>query len=125
MSIWDFFKRPTPPTVEAKPKLHRCMRCKLERPTSDFHRHKVRGVQPWCKECNGAYKGAKRRKKGRHAVPVLQQRTLNRKTVSVCIKNVPIEARVELQKIAERRKVPMERLGLDMIKDFITLHSKN
>jgi NAD-dependent SIR2 family protein deacetylase len=125
MSIWDLFKRPIPPKPHVKVKQYKCIRCQTERPKNEFNKHKYRGLQPWCRDCHKKYNADKKGKKNVRLIPVIQARTLERKTVSFCIKNVPIEARLELQKIAERHKIPMGQIGLNMIKDFITLHSKN
>lgn len=110
--------------VATQPTTKRCSRCKTAKSLAEFNKSGG-GYQYWCRVCQSEHRyGNNKTKRRRHRVPLIMPNTLTKKRVTVCIANVSLEDRLELQEIAAKRQVTMEKLGQAIINDFLTLHGK-
>lgn len=108
--------------VATQPTTKRCSRCKTNKNLAEFNKC-ADGYQYWCRVCQSEHRyGNTKTKRRRHRVPLIMPSTLTKKRVTFCIANVSLEDRLELQEIAVKRNVTMEKLGQAIIKDFLTLH---
>ena len=112
-----------------------CAECKVVKLAADFHKNKNTkdGLQSVCKQCRkiefanwyaANKKGRKSTKRKSKRPSFLRKTTLQRSHSNYNIKRVPVELKIALHNLAKERKTTMEKLGHQMIKEFLTLNSK-
>lgn len=112
-----------------------CAECKVVKSAADFHKNKNAkdGLQSLCKHCRkiefakwyaADKKGRKSTKRKSKRPSFLRKTTLQRSHSNFNIKKVPVELKIALHKLAKERKTTMEKLGHEMIRDFLTLNNK-
>lgn len=121
--------------TESNNRIKQCAECKVVKTAADFHKNNKNkdGLQSMCKQCRrveyakwyaAEKKGQKSTKRKTKRPSFLRKTTLQRSHSNYNIKKVPVELKIALHNLAKERKTTMEKLGHQMIKDFLTLNSK-